>query len=362
LTDALATFLSKSTGQLIPRDAWRPEALAPHLIMNFLVQDEDGKTLAEGRDLTALRQQLGSAASQELARSAGQFQRDEVNRWDFADLPETVTVTSGGRVVAAFPALHCEDGKVSLRLFDHTEEARAAHRLGVARLLWLGFPDLLKQGERDMTARLKPACLQYAMLFKGVSCPGLARDVLAGALLSLRDVADIRTPAAFAEIAQAVRPRLAEACNRLAVIATDSIAAAHRLSQALSKAPAAWKAATTDMREQLDALVFPGFLAAHPGERLVHLPRYLKALELRLNNLPNQPARDSAAQREMAPLVTAWRDRVKRMLAQGGDDPALTAFRWQLEELRVSLFAQELKTPEPVSVKRLEKRWAEIVG
>jgi len=362
LTDALATFLSKSTGQLIPRDAWRPEALAPHLIMNFRVQDEAGKTLAEGRDLTILRQQLGSAASEELARSAGQFQRERITNWDFDDLPETATINSGGRVVAAFPALQCDDGQINLRLFDHPEEARAAHRLGVARLLWLGFPDLLKQGERDMAARLKPACLQYALLFKGQSCPGLARDVLAAAVLSTREVAGIRSQAAFAEAAQAIRPRLMETCARLANTTTESIAAAHRLSQALNKAPAVWKVAVTDLREQLDALVFPGFLVAHPGERLAHLPRYLKAMEHRLAKLPNQPARDSTAQREIAPLLTAWRSRVERLKAQGQNDPALDAFRWQLEELRVSLFAQELKTPEPVSVKRLEKRWAEIVA
>ncbi|MDD5389140.1 MAG: DUF3418 domain-containing protein [Gallionellaceae bacterium] len=366
LTDALAAFLSKSTGQLIPRDAWRPEVLAPHLIMNFRVQDETGKTLAEGRDLTTLRQQLGSAASEELARSAGQFQRERITNWDFGDLPDTATVNSGsradGHIVAAFPALQCEDGQVNLRLFDHPDEARAAHRLGVARLIWLNFPEQMKQGERDMAARLKPACLQYALLFKGVSCPGLARDVLAAAVLSTREVADIRSQAAFAEAAQAIRPRLLETCARLANTTTESIAAAHRLSQALAKAPAAWKAPVADMREQLDALVFPGFLVAHSGERLAHLPRYLKALEMRLAKLPNQPARDSAAQREMAPLLTAWRNRVERQKAQGRDDPLLDAFRWQLEELRVSLFAQELKTPEPVSVKRLEKRWAEIVG
>jgi ATP-dependent helicase HrpA len=365
LHDALAAFLSKSTGQIIPRDAWRPDALAPHLIMNFRVQDEAGKTLAEGRDLAELRQRLGSAASEELARSAEQFQRERISRWDLDDLPETVTVTSGGRgghVVAAFPALECVDGLVRLRLFDHPEEARAAHRLGVARLLWLGFPDLLKQGERDLVARLKSACLQYALLFKDVSCPGLARDVLAAAILVQRDVAEIRNQAAFAAAAQTLRPRLMEAGTRLATTASDCIGAAHRLTQALAKSPAAWKTTTTDLREQLDALVFPGFLCAHPGERLAHLPRYLKAMELRLAKLPDQAARDQAAQREMAPLLGAWRDRKKRMQAQGQEDPRLDAFRWQLEELRVSLFAQELKTPEPVSVKRLEKRWAELVG
>ena len=370
LTDALAAFLAKSTGVLISRDSWRPEVLAPHLIMNFRVQDEAGKTLAEGRDLAALWQQLGTAASQELARAAGQvagqFQRDQLTKWNFCKpgevLPETATVSSGGRIVAAFPALHCDDGQVSLRLFDHADEARAAHRTGVARLIWLGFPELLKQAERDLGQRLKPACLHYALLFKGVSCPGLVRDVLAAAVLGLQEVADVRGEAAFSQAALLLRPLLLETGARLANTAAECIAAAHRLTQALAKSPSTWKTATADLRAQLDALVFPGFMAAHPGDRLAHLPRYLKAMEMRLAKLPDQSPRDSGAQREMAPLLTAWRARVERQRAQGQTDPALDVFRWHLEELRVSLFAQELKTPEPVSVKRLEKRWAEIIG
>ena len=370
LTDALAAFLAKSTGALIPRDSWRPEALAPHLIMNFRVQDEAGKTLAEGRDLAALWQRLGTAASQELARAAGQvagqFQRERLTKWNFCkpgeDLPETATVSSGGRIVAAFPALHCDEDQVSLRLFDHADEARAAHRTGVARLIWLGFPELLKQAERDLGQRLKPACLHYALLFKGVSCPGLTRDVLAAAVLGLREVADVRSETAFSQAALLLRPLLPETGVRLANTATECIAAAHRLTQALAKSPGTWKTATADLRAQLDALVFPGFMAAHPGDRLAHLPRYLKAMEMRLAKLPDQSLRDGGAQREMAPLLSAWRARVERQRAQGQVDPALEAFRWHLEELRVSLFAQELKTPEPVSVKRLEKRWAEIIG
>jgi ATP-dependent helicase HrpA len=366
LSDALAAFLSKSTGQAIPRDAWRPEALAPHLVMNFRVQDEAGKTLAEGRDLAQLRQQFGAAASRELARSVGQtalqYQRERLTQWDFDDLPESVTVNSGGRAVAAFPALQCVDGQVGLRLFDHPHEAQAAHRLGVARLAWLAFPELMKQQERDLAGKLKTACLHYALLFKGQSCPGLARDVMAAAALASQEIGGIRERAAFTAATQSLRPRLPEASTRLAKIAEDSIAAAQRLSQLLIKAPAAWKAPVADLREQLDALVFPGFLAAHPGERLAHLPRYLKAMELRLGKLANQFPRDQQAQRELAPLLTAWRARADRLTALSQRDPALDAFRWQLEELRVSLYAQELKTPEPVSVKRLEKRWAEIAG
>ena len=395
ITDALATFLSKTTGTLIPRDAWRPEALPAHLNMHFRVLDERSKTLAEGRDLGTLRQQLGAEARQELARSVaqttGKFERDNVTQWDFGDLPESVQiatrhksntgtgVTSGvisgfAIGVATFPGLEFIGNQVRLALFDSEENAEAAHREGVARLLWLGFPDLLRQNERDLSQKLKATNLQYGLLFKGT--PGftnpsesLIRDILNAAALDLlgQEKASLpRSQNEFQHAAKALRPRLPETSARMAQIAQDVIAASMRIEQTLSKAPATWKTAVTDIRSQLAELVFPGFMTQHPGNRLTHLPRYLKAIEMRLNKLAAQTARDLGSMNEMAKLLNAFRHRRERLAAQGrigsNLDPEMEDFRWRLEELRVSLFAQELKTPEPVSIKRLEKRWAEIAG
>jgi ATP-dependent helicase HrpA len=170
----------------------------------------------------------------------------------------------------------------------------------------------------------------------------------------------------FENAAKAARPRLPEAVARMAQIALDCIAAALKIEQALGKAPPTWKNAVADMRSQLAELVFPGFMARHRANRLVHLPRYLKAIEMRLNKLAAQTARDLGSMNEMAKLLAAFRQRRERLAAQGrignNIEPEMEDFRWRLEELRVSLFAQELKTPEPVSVKRLEKRWAEIAN
>jgi ATP-dependent helicase HrpA len=378
LTDVLAAFLSKTTGTLIPRDAWRPEALPAHLNMHFRVQDERGKTLAEGRDLGALRQQLGAEARQELARAVtnttGQFERDNVTKWDFGDLPESMHVATRGKPnVVAFPALEHVAGQVRLALFDSAETAEAAHREGVARLLWLGFPDLLRQNERDLSQKLKAASLQYGLMFKGVpgfNNPGesLVRDVLNAAALDVLgfDKPLPRKQSEFDAASKASRPRLPEAVARMAQIAQDVLATALKIEQTLAKAPPAWKAAVLDLRGQLAELVFPGFMARHPANRLTHLPRYLKAMEMRLNKLPAQTARDLGSMNEMARLLAAWRQRRERLAAQGrmggNIEPEMEDFRWRLEELRVSLFAQELRTPEPVSVKRLEKRWAEIAG
>ena len=363
LTDALADFLTRTTGQSIPRDAWRPEALPPHLSMNFRVLDPSNRILGEGRDLAALRRQLGGQASETLRQAAGTGERDDLVRWDFGDLPEQVEVKSGNRPIAAFPTLVEDAGKLTLRLLDSPALAREKHRRGVCRLVWQSFPDLLRQTERDLAQRLKGAALHYLMLDKSLSAEALTRDVLyaaARAALAL-DPADLRRQTAFESAAQTARPKLSDAARETARLAAECLDHGRRLNQLLAK-PNPAREAVADLQAQLKGLVFPGFLAQLPPERLVHLPRYLRAMERRLDKLAGHPARDAQNLRALTPLLAQFAARRKRLEEAGGLDADMLDFRWRLEELRVSLFAQELKTPEPVSVKRLEKRWAEIAG
>ena len=363
LTDALADFLTRATGQSIPRDAWRPEALPPHLTMNFRVLDPNNRILGEGRDLAALRRQLGGQASETLRQAASPGERDDIVRWDFGDLPEKVEVKSGNRPIAAFPTLVEEAGKLQIRLLDSPALARERHRRGVCRLVWQNFPDLLRQTERDLAPRLKGAALHYLMLDKALSAEQLTRDVLFAAARSALagDPADLRQQTGFESAAQTARPKLPDAAREIARLAAECLDHGHRLAQLLAK-PHAAREAIADLQTQLKGLVFPGFLAQLPPERLIHLPRYLRAMERRLDKLASHPARDAQNLRALTPLLGQFAARRKRMEDAGGLDADMIDFRWRLEELRVSLFAQELKTPEPVSVKRLEKRWAEILG
>jgi ATP-dependent helicase HrpA len=370
LGDALADFLARATGQTVAREAWRPDALPAHLVMNFRVLDEANRILAEGRDLNALREKLGAQASASLGRAAAQAtpsgvpqERDDIGRWDFGDLPERVELKSGGRGVAAFPTLVEEGGRIQLKLLDSPALAREQHRRGVCRLVWQSFPDLLRQTERDLAQRLKPAALLYMMLARELTQDALLRDVLYAAARSALsgDAADLRRQTAFESAAQTARPRLAEAARDVARLAAECLDHGQRLRQALAK-PQAPKEAAADLRDQLAALVYPGFVAQTPPERLSHLPRYLKAMELRLERLGKYPERDQSQMRSMAPLLAQWQTRSRREAQAGGITPAMADFRWRLEELRVSLFAQQLKTPEPVSVKRLEKLWAELTA
>jgi ATP-dependent helicase HrpA len=155
-----------------------PEGLPAHLTMNYRVLDQGNRVLAEGRDLAALRRQLGGQASESLRQAAATGEREDIVGWDFGDLPERVEIKSGGRPIAAFPSLVEEAGGLKLRLLDSPAPAREKHRRGVCRLAWQVFPDLLKQTERDLAQRLKGAALLYLMLDKSLTAEALTREVL----------------------------------------------------------------------------------------------------------------------------------------------------------------------------------------
>ncbi|MDW8323626.1 MAG: ATP-dependent RNA helicase HrpA [Burkholderiales bacterium] len=357
LVASLTAFIRRATGADIPRPAWRPEALPAHLVMNYRILDADGRVLVEGRDLAALRRRLAPAAGEALQASAADWRRDGITAWDFDTLPEEAVVQSGRTRLTVYPALALQDdGSVALRPFDTRAAARTAHRQGVCRLLWLAHADHARQTERMLTTRLKNACLQWALFHPGLGCAGLVREIMQTACaeaLQPLDAADVRSGDAFTAAWQSARPRLSERIEALATLAQGLIDTASRLNGQFERAPAAWRGAVEDMRQQLAALLPPDFLSATAPAWRRRLPAYLQALELRLQKLARDPRRDAAAARELAPLLDAWREAAR----QRPDDPALTEFRWLLEELRIALFAQEVRTAQPVSVKRLQQRW-----
>lgn len=351
LTDALADFLETRSGVRIPQDAWREDALPPHLRMNFRILDADGRRIDESRDLAALRNAHGHTAQTSLANASTHLERDHLTHWDFDTLPEQISLQRGKQTLAAWPALVEEDdGSISLRLHDHRDAAITAHRRGVLRLYWLSQSARLKQTHKTVADRLKPALLAYGLW--GGQGETLVRDVLYAAALKLAptDPAEIRDRDAFETLNRLPPGELTTEAERIAQLAAQCIVTAHNLQGRIAKLPAPCAASAKDISQQLARLVFVGFIANHPPQRLHHLPRYLAAIERRLEKLPRDLVRDTQTLRDMAPLIQS------AALLKG---EKATEFRWALEELRVSLFAQELKTPEPVSIKRLEKRLAE---
>ncbi len=354
LTESLAAFIRKKTGQEVPPDTWKETDLPPHLRMNFKVVDEAGAEMASGRDLAALKKKLGQAARLTFAKTPElDIEKEGLTNWDFGDLPEKIAFTRGGQQLTGYPALEDDGDSVSIRLFDTPEAAQAAMRAGVRRLLRLALNPQMKQLEKSL-----PGFTQTAILLRAVASPD---DLKEGLLTAITDRAFIgddelpRTAKAFATQKDRARTRLAAvsdaACRILATIAADYQAIQARLA---AKPPGNVAA---DIREQLANLVYKGFLTATPWEQLQHLPRYLKATVRRLGKLSGAVERDAKWTAAIRELWQDYQKRLEKHRKEGISDPELDKFRWMIEELRVSMFAQELKTPYPVSVKRLQKAW-----
>lgn len=357
LLEALATFIRQKTGQEVPPDTWKEADLPAHLRMNYRVVDDKGAELASGRDLAELKAKLGQAARLTFSRAPElDVEKEGVTNWDFGDLPEKISFTRGGRQLTGYPALEDEGDSVAIRLFDTPGAAQAAMRGGVRRLLRLALKEQMKQLEKSL-----PGLTQTALQLRTVASPDDLKEDLLTAITDRAFLGDDelpRTTKAFSAQKDRARTRLHAvadaACRLAAAVAADYQAVQNKLGGKLPHPLA------QDIREQLGNLVYKGFLSATPWEQLQHLPRYLKAILRRLEKYPGGAERDAKWTAAVGELWLDYRKRLEKHRKEGIRDPELEKFRWMIEELRVSLFAQELKTPYPVSVKRLQKAWEQI--
>jgi ATP-dependent helicase HrpA len=355
----LADALLRTAGVPVPRDAFREDLLAPHLRMNFLLLDDADKVIARSRSLGALRGKHASASQQDYAKQSQLT--SGARTWVFGDLPERQEM-AGGRRQMGFPALVDEGDSVGLRAFATPPEARISHERGTARLIRLVMARDLKPMRRDLAVNV-----QGEMVYKNLAAhPHLDPELTTGRDLR-DDLLDRTVMTVFLDGREPLRSaatfdaRIAEARGGMGLPAQEISRTVQsvlerlgRIQAALGKALAP---AAADIRAQLAWLAPAGFLLTTPWERLREFPRYLQAIESRLEKLPLNPRRDAQLAAEIAPLETRYRERVKAergLRPPGGDE-----FRWLLEEFRVSLFAQALKTRVPVSARRLEDAWAE---
>jgi ATP-dependent helicase HrpA len=332
--------------------------LPAHLEMNIRVVDASGNELAEGRDLAGLRAQLGEAAQLSFAAAGASFERNDIRGWDFGDLPESLAFMRDGQSVTGYPALVDQGESVALRLYDTRMAADAATRIALVRLIGIQLKEMLRRWEKQ-PAGFVAVALQ---LRPAVSADALFADVQAAirARAFLGDDPLPRSERAFAEQVKRARARLpavAEGAFRLlATIAAEYQA----LTQQIAALPAARGRLGSELAAQRDALVHAGFFAATPWSQLSHLPRYLQALQRRLAKAAGHAALEARHGPAVAALWERYRARKEANQAAQRVEPALDAWRWLLEELKVSLFAQELRAALPVSYKRLEKAWAEL--
>jgi ATP-dependent helicase HrpA len=353
----LADALSRVGGIRVPRDAFREEVLPPHLRMNFLLVDAAGEVIARARSLGALRERHAGASQQDYAQQSQLT--SGARAWEFGDIPAQQQVGAGARSQIGYPALVDEGETVGLRVFATPPEARASHLRGSARLIRIALAREFKSLRRDLTVNV-----QGELVYRGLAAhPLLYPELTAG-----RDLRDdlldrlvisvfldghepLRSSAAFDE-RLALRAGIGLPAQEISRNVQAALERLGRIQAALPKAPAATAA---DLRAQLAWLVPAGFLLHTPAPVLREFPRYLHAIEQRLEKAQADPRRDAQLAAEVVPLETRYRERVKaeRGLLPPGED----AFRWMLEELRVSLFAQQLKTRLPVSARRLADAW-----
>jgi len=383
LIEVLLKAVRDRTQLAIQRNDFKLEQLQAHLFMNFLVVDEHGRQLGIGRNLAALKAELGGqarSAFQALAAlklpaaapvaaptaAAPKAQADNKPKapvqdsaarytdWSFGELPELMEVRKGAQTLIGFPALIDKGAHVEIEVFDEPDMAAAKHRAGLRRLVALQLKEPLKYLEKNI-----PDLQKMSVLYMALGTAEELRDQIIGVAL---DRAFLTEPLptdvfAFKRVIEEGRSRLnliaQEVARQTNVVLTEFAAASRKLKDA--RAP---KEVAEDIAAQLQGLVHKRFLFSTPWSQLQHLPRYLKAVTARLDKLRADPARDAKLMAELKTLE----QRYTRRLAErkGVADARLDDFRWQLEELRVSLFAQELRTPQPVSVKRLEKVWQQM--
>ena len=395
LIEALLKQVRDETSLDVKRADFKLDMLSPHLFMNFRVIDEHGRQLGQGRNLAALKAEWGAKARgafQALAAlkvsstveaikpsepkqppaQAGQAQAAPKNdkaappkspaqkaeqrytAWSFGELPELMEISKGSTTLIGFPALIDHGSEVSIEVFDEPEVAAARHRVGLRRLFALQIKDALKYLEKNIPDLQKMA-VAYMPL-------GTQEELRAQIIDVAIDRAFLQEPlpanaADFQQRVQDGRGRLTLIANEVArmagTILTEYAAAARKIKDTKNA-----QEATKDAGEQLQKLMPKHFIAVAPWAQLGHYARYLKAITTRLDKYRADPARDAAKLKELQPLEQRyWRLVAER---KGQVDARMQEYRWMLEELRVSFFAQELRTPYPVSAKRLDKVWGQL--
>ena len=355
----LAQAIAKTAGDIrileqINQDEWAAFRLPEHCYFNLRIIDDGGQELTMGRDLIQIQQQLGKAAATTFRDNTQEFERDNVTTWDIGTLPESIKFARGKQQLTGYLGLQKEkDGRIALRLFDTSAAAEQAHRLGVIELMKLQ----LKEQVKDLNKGIQ-GFTQAAMLLKHINADTL-RDDLTQAVCDRAFIGEDELPRnekAFKEQIKRARSRLPAVKEALSRYLRETAAAYAELNSKLGKHPL-----THLMRQRLQTLLAAGFATRTPWAQWPRLPIYLKAMTLRLEKYSGNPARDAAREADIQELEQMWQEKTDGLVKQGlpvSDD--LAAFKWMIEELRVSLFAQELKTPYPVSVKRLLKVWIDI--
>ncbi|NWF38091.1 ATP-dependent RNA helicase HrpA [Mariprofundus sp. NF] len=357
LLESFSQQLERMTGIKPHRGEWNIEAMPSHLRMKFKVTGESGKTIEIGSDLRVLQTKHAENSRQSLQAidTVQKLERDGITRWDFGDLPESLTTTRQRLQLQLFPALQDNGQSVAIRIFESRHEAAQVMRKGLRKLLMLHLHQQVEMLKKN-TPQLQKLALRYAL----IGDPVTLKDELIQTAFDEIFMADPlpRTTSEFQERLDRGRPRIVAEATKLADAVSAALTSHTDLLTALDavRSPQLQLVAS-DIRCQMERLVYPGFIAATPGHWLTQLPRFIEAASIRLGKAGRNLKQDSQNNAAVEQLWVQYAARREVLLKLQENKEAIDEFRWLLEELRVSFFAQELKTSTPVSLKKMESLW-----
>jgi ATP-dependent helicase HrpA len=380
----LGRFLHERYGVEVPASAWPADAIPAHLRPRIEIFSNDHKTLGTGRDLDQLRRGLAQVKAEPAKepaawqRVAQQWERFNLRGWTCGDLPERVTVSEGpGLPLYGWPSLHLEDSHVNVRLFRSQDAAREASIHGVQRLVELAIEKDLAWIEKDLRALSRFDAL-HAPLGDGDALRESALEHLKRHLLPAEPLPAL-SEACFNAVVEAARSRLPGLVppfiERDGFVLQLRQQVQQRLGPAIAPVPTARPKTLNQLSQlgtpavapsghplaaELAALLPPRFLEQVPFDRLTHLGRYLKALLTRIERAAQNPLKDQERARQLAPYQNAWKQLQAAPPRSAAARQAMEEFRWMIEEFKVSLFAQELGTAQPISAKRLDEKLLRI--
>lgn len=360
LLDKLENELRRMTGVTVDRESWQLDQVADHLKMTFRVVGDKNKILAESKDLNKLKENLKEKVQETLSAVADDgIEQQDLHIWSFGDLPQRYEQKRGGYSVKAYPALVDEKNSVGIKLFETESEQQASMWEGVRRLLLLNIPSPIKYLHEKLPNKAKLGLYfnPYGKVLELIDdCIACGVDKLMasyGGLIWQEDEYQKLQEYVRAELNDAV----VEIAKQVEAILTQVFAINKRLKGRVDISVAF---ALSDIKAQLGQLVFPGFVTSHGWKRLADIPRYLSAIEKRMEKLAIDPNRDRAQMSRVENVIQQWQQWLGKLTEKQKQQEEVQNIRWMIEELRVSLFAQQIGTPYPISDKRILQAMEQI--
>ena len=357
LIDSLTQQLNKMTGVKVPNDVWAQVSIPEYLKMNFKIVDDKDNVLVSGRDLTQLKLQLQENES--VVTAPEMTESESFIQWSFDEIPQQKTVDIRGFKLLVYPAIIDNGDSVSLQNFEQLEEAIVAHKQGVSRLYQIQEKSKIKYIEKNL-AHVNEMCLNFS---SALDCKDLKQELLQSIITEalLCEDESIRTKTEFEQRSAEANARLMSVSNHLCDLMLEVSRHYKKVKQVLSvQTPLSWIQSIQDIQSQLENLIYPGFIQQTERRWLLQLPKYLNGIQQRIKKLEQDPQKDQQRVTQLAPYWNQYIEWADNHHLINHHNNKLSHYHWMLQEMRISLFCQELGTSIKISFQRLDEAVSEI--